>query len=90
MISRYNALIKQLSTNEPIKVISAEKLTSARQKLVEEALTMRVGNTDYTVEYEVDEAIIGGLQVYFGNSFLDCSLSARLNRVQNEVDGLSL
>ena len=90
MINRYHELIKQLSKEEAIKVISAEDLSVEQKNLVEEAVTHRLGNKNYLIEYSVSGTIMGGLQVYFGDSFLDCSLQTRLNKVQSEIDGLSL
>ena len=90
MIRRYDDLIKQLSKEESIKVISASALNESDRTRVEDALVERIGSRNFQVEYEVDEDIVGGLQVYFGNSFLDCSLATRLQRVQTEVESISL
>ena len=90
MITRFDALMSMLSKEEAVRVISAVDLGAEQQSQVRSALRDRLGADDFTVTYEVDPSIVGGLQVYFGNSFLDCSLNSRLNRVYNEVEGLSI
>lgn len=89
MIARYNSLVSMLSLEESIKVISAATLSADQQKQVEGALTDRLGGSKYSVKYEVDASIVGGLQIYFGDSFLDCSLATRLARVSNEVESMT-
>lgn len=90
MIKRFDNLMRMLSKEESVRVISAVDLGSEQRSQVHSALRDRLGVDDFDVTYEVDATIVGGLQVYFGNSFLDCSLASRLNRVYNEVDGLSI
>ena len=89
MIRRYDNLVSLLSVEEAIKVISATELTAEQRKEVELALDDRLSGAKYSVQYEIDPEIMGGLQVYFGNSFLDGSLANRLNRVSNEVESMT-
>lgn len=42
----------------------------------------------FNVEYEVDSSILGGLQVYSGSTFLDCSLRSRIERLRSELEKL--
>ena len=42
----------------------------------------------FTIDYEVDETILGGLQMYTESEFMDMSLSSRLTRIENEVSKL--
>lgn len=39
----------------------------------------------FKITYEVDPSILGGLQIYAGTSFLDCSLRSRLNKLKTEI-----
>ena len=89
MIRRYDSLVNILSVEESIKVISAETLNNEQIQGVEGALNERLSGAKYSVEYVVDPSIVGGLQIYFGDSFLDCSLGTRLNRVFNEVEAMT-
>ena len=43
----------------------------------------------FTIDYEVDETIMGGLQMYTSSEFMDMSLSSRLDRISAEVSKLS-
>jgi F-type H+-transporting ATPase subunit O len=90
MIRRYDNLVSLLSVEESIKVISASELTGEQKKGVEGALNDRLSGGKYSVQYEVDPSIVGGLQIYFGDSFLDCSLATRLNRVFTEVEAMTV
>lgn len=90
IITRFNTLISLLSKEESVRVISALTLEAEQRNQVESALRERLGVDDFQVTYETDAAIMGGLQLYFGNTFLDCSLATRLNRVYSEVEGLSI
>ena len=89
MIKRYDTLIGMLSLEESIKIISAAPLNSEQEKGVESALNDRLGGAKFSVKYEVDPTIVGGLQIYFGDSFLDCSLTTRLNKVYTEVEAMT-
>ena len=42
----------------------------------------------FTIEYSVDETIMGGLQMYTESEFMDMSLSSRLTRISTEVNKL--
>lgn len=42
----------------------------------------------FTIEYSVDETILGGLQMYTESEFMDMSLSSRLARISTEVNKL--
>ena len=90
MIKRYDTLVSLLSVEESIKVISASVLTAEQKKGVENALNERLSGGKFSVQYEVDSSIVGGLQIYFGDSFLDCSLATRLNRVFTEVEAMTV
>jgi F-type H+-transporting ATPase subunit O len=40
-------------------------------------LILQLG-VNFTIKYEVDPSILGGLQMYSGNKFMDCSLFSRV------------
>lgn len=42
----------------------------------------------FTIDYEVDSTILGGLQMYTESEFMDMSLSSRLDRISSEVNKL--
>ena len=88
MINCYDDFIKLQNQEESIKVISVSDLTKSEKENLSKSLVKKYGHSNFTVEYTTDSNILGGLQVYFGNTFLDCSLSTRLNRVQSEVRNL--
>ena len=48
---------------------------------------MKKGKKDiqFKISYEVDDKILGGLQIYSGSTFLDCSLRSRLDKLRSEL-----
>ena len=39
----------------------------------------------FKVTYEVDPSILGGLQIFAGTNFLDCSLRSRMEKLKGEL-----
>ena len=54
-----------------------------------DTLAQKYGHSNFTVEYEVNPNVLGGLQVYFGNTYLDCSLATRLQKIKQEIQTIS-
>lgn len=54
------------------------------------ALKANPENADkvFTIDYEVEASILGGLQMYTESEFMDMSLSSRLDRISAEVSKL--
>mgnify|MGYP000630852158 CR=1 FL=1 len=48
----------------------------------------RYKGKQFTIDYEVDDTILGGLQMYTESEFMDMSLSSRLDRISSEVGKL--
>jgi F0F1-type ATP synthase delta subunit len=44
----------------------------------------------FTIEYQVDALIQGGLQMYTESEFMDMSVASRMSRINEEVAQLSL
>jgi len=59
----YGKLYSMFNNEEKITIISAATLTSAQQSQVHDALKANPDNAgkEFTIEYKVDEAIVGGL-----------------------------
>jgi F-type H+-transporting ATPase subunit O len=38
--------------------------------------------------FKVDPTILGGLQMYSGNTFMECTLSARVQKIKGELQRL--
>ncbi len=90
IIKEYDHYIKLQNKEEAIKVISAYNLSKDEQKMLQASLTKKYGHSNFNVEYDVNPGILGGLQIYFGNTFLDCSLTSRLNKIQSEVRNMNV
>jgi len=84
---RYQKLYQQFNKEEKITIISAEALDSSEQAEVLAALKANPQNAgkEFTLDFTVDEAIQGGLQMYTETEFMDMSLVSRVAKLQNEV-----
>jgi len=89
---KYQKLYQQFNKEEKITIISAEALNSGQQNEVLKALQANPQNAGkaFTIEYQVDAAIMGGLQMYTESEFMDMSLQSRLGRINEEVAKLTL
>lgn len=88
---KYIKLYQAENKEEKITIISAEALSSDQKSQVVAALQANPQNEgkQFTIDYEVDETIMGGLQMYTESEFMDMSLSSRLDRIQAEVSKLA-
>ena len=76
-----------LTNEEKISIISAVELNESERNQVQSALESNPENEGKTfiIDYSVNETIIGGLQMYTENKFMDLSLSSRLDKIKDEV-----
>ena len=88
---KYIKLYQAENKEEKITIISAEALSSDQKSQVVAALQANPQNEgkQFTIDYEIDETIMGGLQMYTESEFMDMSLSSRLGRINAEVSKLS-
>lgn len=77
-----------LTKEEKISIISAVELTDSEKAQVKSALESNPENEGKTfiIDYSVNDAIIGGLQMYTENKFMDLSLTSRLDKIRDEVN----
>lgn len=57
---------------------------------MKDALAAQNPGAQFNVQYQIDPSILGGLQMYSGNSFLDCSLLSRVQRIRGELQRLAI
>lgn len=89
---KYAKLYQEFNKEEKVTIISAQELTSQQKDDVLGALKANPQNQgkEFTVEYEVDETILGGLQMYTESEFMDMSMASRLNRLSEEVKQMTI
>lgn len=87
---KYAKLYQEFNKEEKITIISATNLSDDQKSQVVAALQANPQNEgkQFTIDYEVDETILGGLQMYTESEFMDMSLSSRLDRISSEVSKL--
>lgn len=87
---KYCKLYQAQNKEEKITIISAKELTSDQRNQVVAALQANPSNEgkQFTIEYEIDDTILGGLQMYTESEFMDMSLASRLDRINAEVSKL--
>ena len=71
-------------------IISAKPLSEDQQNQILSALKANPQNEgkEFTVDYEIDESIMGGLQMYTESEFMDMSLASRVLRINQEIEKL--
>merc|ERR1712072_420097 len=82
----YTRYVKMLNKQESVRVVSATELNEGQKSQLLDALKVQYEGVTFTMNYDVNPAIMGGLQIYTGNRFLDCSLVSRVNFVRNELN----
>ncbi|KAM3137461.1 hypothetical protein pb186bvf_010434 [Paramecium bursaria] len=87
---KYIEYYRILNKEENITIISAYELSEQEKQQVQASLKEQNENVSFTVAYKVDASILGGLQMYSGNKFLDCSLLSRVNKLRSELQKLSV
>ncbi len=77
-----------LTKEEKISIISAQELNEHERADVKKALESNPENEGkiFIIDYSVNPNIIGGLQMYTENKFMDLSLSSRLDKIKEEVN----
>lgn len=89
---KYCKLYQEFNKEEKVTIISAKELNESQKSQVLDALKANPQNQgkEFTVEYEIDETILGGLQMYTESEFMDMSLSSRLLRLNQEVEKMTI
>ena len=84
---KYGKLYQQFNKEEKITVISAYTLSQDEEQQVLRSLKANPQNQDkeFVIEFKVDEAILGGLQMYTESEFMDMSLASRVDRLAQEI-----
>lgn len=70
-------------------MISAVNLENPEKEKVVASLKKNKPGVRFKVTYEVDPAILGGLQIFAGSEFLDCSLRSRIERLKSELNRIA-
>lgn len=80
---KYQEYYKILNKEEDIKVISHKELTAEEKEKVVQSIKKGKQGVQVKISYQVDPSILGGLQIYSGSTFLDCSLRSRLDKLRS-------
>lgn len=89
IIAEFGDYFRALNRQESVKVISAQPLRAEQREALEETLRKKLAGGSFTIEYELDPALLGGFHIYFGNRFLDCSLATRVAALRAEFQRLA-
>ena len=87
MISGFNEIVQASKGVVQVTVISAEALNKKTLSTLQTAIVGFVGK-DKTIDMsiEVNESIIGGLQILVGDKFLDLSVNSRINNLTKTLE----
>ena len=88
--NKYTRLYLLLTKEEKITIISAKELSGEQRRRVSDALMSNPENEGKTliIDYVTNSSIIGGLQMYTENKFMDLSLGSRVDKLKEEVNKL--
>lgn len=89
ILETYISYCKILNKEEDIRIISATQLSEEQRQQVVAAYKKNKPDVRFKVTYEVDPAILGGLQIFAGSEFLDCSLRSRLEKLKSELNRIA-
>jgi len=85
ILDKYVEYYRILNKEENITIITAEELSNQDRERVREALQQANKGVTFTLKFELEPTIQGGLQMYSGNRFMDCSLASRIAKVKSEL-----
>ena len=70
-----------------VKIFLTQELSREEKDLVKLSLQANPDNKDKTfiIDYLINESLLGGLQMYTENKFMDLSLSSRLEKIKDEI-----
>ena len=80
-------MYQEFNKEEKITIISAEELDTNRKDQVLDALKANPENSgkEFTIEYQVEPSIMGGLQMYTQSEFMDMSVQSRVDKINTEI-----
>jgi len=90
VLDKYIDYYRILNKEENITILSAQELQENDKKKVVEALKKSQKGVNFTLKYKIDSTILGGLQMYSGNKFMDASLASRVGKIKSELSRLAV
>lgn len=82
IVGVYEQLMKATRGEVEATIISADPLTKAQTEAISKAIASELGGKGKVIlSAEVDESLIGGLQVQIGDKFLDLSVSSKIDTI---------
>ena len=80
VVGVYDQLMKATRGEVEATIISADPLTKGQTDQISKAIESELGSAKKVIlSTEVDESLIGGLQVQIGDKFLDLSVSSKID-----------
>ena len=87
IISQFKNINAQKRGDVLADITSAEKLSNEQQDSIKEQLRTILGDK-LSLNYKVDEQIIGGLIIKVGSKMIDTSLSNKINKLKIAMKGV--
>lgn len=77
-----------LTKEEKIRIVSAQELTESEKAEVKKSMEENPENKGkiFIIDFEVKPEIVGGLQMFTENKFMDLSLHSRLEKIKGEIN----
>ncbi len=87
IISRYNAINSEKRGDVVAEITSAEILTDQQKNGIKEELKSMLGEK-LSLDFNIDNKIIGGLIVKIGSKMIDNSLNSKINKLTIAMKGV--
>lgn len=82
----YKRMVKKFTKEEAVRIISATELNEDERLTAIDAVKKGLKASTLSAEFSVDPSILGGLQVFSGEKFIDLSLAQRYRNIKNALE----
>ena len=86
IIARYNAINTEKRGDVIVDITSAEELNDQQKEEIKDQLRLRLGEK-LSLNFKIDNKIIGGLRVKVGSKMIDSSLNSKINKLTIAMKG---
>lgn len=84
IVKVYNKLLDEVNEVARIEIISAVNLNEEEKNVIENKLNVKI-KKQLAIKYNVDNTIIAGLIIKYGDDVIDMSLSQKLKNLKQEI-----
>ena len=87
LVNEFTALTNEAAGIAEAKVYSTRLLTADESLAISTAFAKKIGKQALRIENIIDPSLIGGIRLQIGNNIYDSSVSAKLERLKQDLIG---